>query len=1160
MRDDAPAALPLIAFALGLALPLVNPWTAVIGLLAIATLYVATGFSPSQGGLKPAPTSFLVFFAIGVLIAVHESRTREQEASAFAAFEPDRFVAVTAPIERDWSSRSAANVLIASRFVANGVPFDRTLLIYIRSTPPRIDDEKRIRVRGFLRLSEHGLYTITAKAPLLISYEGHLSAFDPALWNRRLTRRVERYSTAFPTEVALVEAVALGRSERLHDDVRDDFKRGGTYHLLVFSGLQIALAAAAMAFVLRWIGAPRVSDISLLAFSIVAPLFAGPTASVSRAAVAIGLYAISRLLRRPTSLENLWALSALVRLIFVPAELTDAAFHLTYAGAGALLFLARRGSRRVRWIGGAAAAEIAVTPLTLFHFHQYAIGGSLTTIAMMPLIFGMLIASVVAIAFPCAATFLAIRAIHIACMALNSIGAHTSGFFAAPTVVAMAIGFGGAVTAIAIARMHRRALIVVALLVPSADAITRHLARRTVAVPEITFLDVGQGDSILVRDGPHTLLVDGGGRADDERFGESTLLPMLVDRGVQHIDAIALSHVHPDHCGGLPPVIRRLEVAEVWISPRQFRGLCAQQILDAALDRHVDIHLAREGEHRWIGSLRITAHAAAQTFRRASENNSSLVLQIRSARLTALLTGDIEREAEAELLQRLGRADLLKVAHHGSRSSTTEPFLAAVQPRIAVISCGRNNLFGHPHPLVIAALRERHIAIRRTDLNGSVRVAFGGGRLAASSEIDTVSPGATVTSSYVVHPTPPRPLDDGARPRRMGHPAEFRGGRDHGVPGGGHASEGAPRQHRSDHRRHRVPRVREGREESREESLQSVPDADPARRDLLPRASAQRSASGRRADARDAHAVKPLIVIAGPTGSGKSDLALRLAEAVGGEIVNYDSIQVYRGFDIGSAKPPLETRVRVPHHLFDVVDATDEFNAADYAARAREVCASIDARGHRAILAGGTFFYLRALLAGLPEMPPKDEEIRSRLRAIASRPRGQALLHRWLSKIDPQSGRKIAPADRHRVERALEVWVSSGKPISTWEAPRFTSTDALPSIKLALRLEREQLARVLDARVESMYANGLIEETRALLQTYPRTARPFTAIGYAEAAAVVAGEMNEAEAIAQTRRRTRAYAKRQMTWLRSERNVHWIEARERDDTFAEAMRIVQGGK
>jgi len=301
----------------------------------------------------------------------------------------------------------------------------------------------------------------------------------------------------------------------------------------------------------------------------------------------------------------------------------------------------------------------------------------------------------------------------------------------------------------------------------------------------------------------------------------------------------------------------------------------------------------------------------------------------------------------------------------------------------------------------------------------------------------------------------------------------------------------------------------------------------------------------------------PLVVIAGPTGTGKSDLALRVALAVGGEIVNYDSVQIYRGFDIGSAKPTVATRALVPHHLFDIVEATDEFNAADYGRLARETCASNDSRQKRAVLAGGTFFYLRALLSGLPEMPGRNEAVRERLRAIAGKPRGPEKLHRWLSKIDPQSGRKIAPADRHRVERALEVWVTSGRPISEWERPD-TGAEELPAIKIALTLERPRLVEILDARVDAMYAAGLVDETRELLERFPPTARPFGTIGYAEAAAVVAGEIVLAEAIAETKRRTRAYAKRQMTWLRSERNMHWIDAGNPDQAFAAAMRLVEG--
>ncbi|HEV7765358.1 MAG TPA: tRNA (adenosine(37)-N6)-dimethylallyltransferase MiaA [Thermoanaerobaculia bacterium] len=298
-----------------------------------------------------------------------------------------------------------------------------------------------------------------------------------------------------------------------------------------------------------------------------------------------------------------------------------------------------------------------------------------------------------------------------------------------------------------------------------------------------------------------------------------------------------------------------------------------------------------------------------------------------------------------------------------------------------------------------------------------------------------------------------------------------------------------------------------------------------------------------------------MIVVAGPTGAGKSDLALRLAETLDGEIVNYDSVQIYRGFDIGSAKPSLEHRQRVPHHLFDIIDAGDEeLNAADYARRAREVCADIHSRGKRAILVGGTFFYLRALLSGLPEMPGRDEHLRARIRAIAATPRGSLRLHRWLSKIDPRSGRRIASADRHRVERALEVWITSGKPISSWER----DSDELPNVKLALDLDRQKLAAILDQRVEEMFRRGLIDETRALLDRYPSTARPFGTIGYKEAAAVIRGEMSDADAIAETRRRTRAYAKRQRTWLRTERNVHWLDASDRDHAFAAALRIIEG--
>lgn len=287
------------------------------------------------------------------------------------------------------------------------------------------------------------------------------------------------------------------------------------------------------------------------------------------------------------------------------------------------------------------------------------------------------------------------------------------------------------------------------------------------------------------------------------------------------------------------------------------------------------------------------------------------------------------------------------------------------------------------------------------------------------------------------------------------------------------------------------------------------------------------------------------VVIAGPTGAGKSDLALRLAETLHGEIVNFDSIQLYRGFDIGSAKPSAEARARAPHHLLDVIEATEEFNAADYARIARPIVEKIRVP----ILVGGTFFYLRALLSGLPEMPARDDTIRKRLRKIPL-----SRQYRWLSRVDPESAKSIAPGDRHRLERALEVWILSGRPISSWRRP--ASND--DSLKIALTVDRAELGKILDARVEDMYRRGLVDETRALLERYPKTARPFSSIGYAEAVKVVEGGMTRDDAIGETRRRTRAYAKRQMTWLRSERNVHWVDAADRGKAFEAALRLIEG--
>ncbi len=284
-----------------------------------------------------------------------------------------------------------------------------------------------------------------------------------------------------------------------------------------------------------------------------------------------------------------------------------------------------------------------------------------------------------------------------------------------------------------------------------------------------------------------------------------------------------------------------------------------------------------------------------------------------------------------------------------------------------------------------------------------------------------------------------------------------------------------------------------------------------------------------------------LIVIAGPTGVGKTETAIELGLRRGGELINYDSVQIYRGFDIGSAKPDSACRERIRHHLLDVADAAKPFDVADFVALASRVCERLLAVGTAPILVGGTGFYLRALLGELPDLPGRDDVLRERIQAIWKRERGPLWLFRMLSRVDPETAAKVSPRDRHRIERALEVWLQGGKPISAWNRPA-KSAVRYDAIKFALTLPRVELVRRLDERVDRMFEQGLLEETRRLLETVPREVRPFQTIGYKEAVAHVLGEIDLAEAKAETQRRTRAYAKRQMTWLRGEPDVIWIDA------------------
>ena len=283
-----------------------------------------------------------------------------------------------------------------------------------------------------------------------------------------------------------------------------------------------------------------------------------------------------------------------------------------------------------------------------------------------------------------------------------------------------------------------------------------------------------------------------------------------------------------------------------------------------------------------------------------------------------------------------------------------------------------------------------------------------------------------------------------------------------------------------------------------------------------------------------------MLAVVGPTASGKSSVAMRLAEQHGADILSCDSVQVYRGFAIGCAKPSQTEQERVRHHLIDVVDWHEEFDAQRYCTLAMDVLARVHQSGRSAILCGGTGLYLRALRYGLIDAPERDLELRERL--YAEEKASPGVLYDRLQGLDPMSARRIEPKNLVHVVRALEIHATTGELPSALRAKHGFNEERVPMRIVAIDWEREELRRRIAERVDAMIAQGLVDEVRGLqAQGVPTTCRPMRAVGYREVCAMLAGAMTAAELPRRITQATWEYARRQYTWLRREKGVTWLK-------------------